>query len=404
MRVVFITSNFPNPLEPTRGMFNFYAVRALAKTNDVVVISQISWRDEWRLRRRGRTLARTRVVDGIEIHHPRHWYPPGVWRRSYGWFLWQSVRPTVRDVLSRFQPDIVYGYWVHPDGDVALRISAACGAPGVVVTGGSDVLVLGRDQSRRRCLSDVLHRADGVVCVSRHLKKAVEEFGVPAERVHVVRNGVDATRFVPGDREAARRRLGLDPHAPALLFVGRMAPVKGLDVLLDAYAASRPDETGATLFLVGDGPLRQDLADRAARLGVEDRVRFVGNVTHDELATWYQAADLTVLTSCSEGSPNVLLESIACGTPFIASDVGGIPEFADPVLDCLVPAGDAAALAGAIREGTSVRRPAGRARLICNWDDHASEMEAVFEAAKGVRRARLAGGEGRVRVTQPGKS
>ena len=76
MRVVFITSNFPNPLEPTRGMFNFYTARALARTHDVVVIAQVSWRDVLRLRRGGRALPRVEMMDGIEVHHPRHWYPP----------------------------------------------------------------------------------------------------------------------------------------------------------------------------------------------------------------------------------------------------------------------------------------------------------------------------------------
>jgi glycosyltransferase involved in cell wall biosynthesis len=387
MRILFVTNNFPNPLEPTRGMFNAYTARALARAHDVRVISQISWRDEAARRDVTTALPRVRMQDGIEVHHPRYYYPPGVARQAYSWFLWQSVRSTVRRVLAGFTPDVVLGFWVHPDGDIALRIARQAGVPGIVMAGGSDVLVLGRDEARRRCIADVLRRADSVIGVSRHLKSAVEALGVPAERVHVVRNGVDPSRFSPGDRLAARIRLGLDPAAPTLLWVGRMVPVKGLDILLEAFAQSHPGAAGSALCLVGDGPLRHALAARARALGISDRVRFAGNVSHDDLPDYYRAADYTVLPSRSEGSPNALIESTACGTPFIASDVGGVPDLADAGLDCLVPAEDVAALADAIHDRLWRPRIRRSRSQPYTWDDHGAAMAAVFTQAIAARRA-----------------
>lgn len=381
MRILFLSGTFPNALEPTRGTFNGQTVRALARSHDVVVVAPVSWRDAWRLRSAGRAMPRLEMRDGVPVHHPLHVYPPGLLRSAYEWFLWQSVRPTVREVLSRFRPDVVFGFWVHPDGGTALRIARLCGVPGVVMAGGSDVLLLRRSPLRRRCLARVVRRADSVVCVSHHLKSAVEELGAPGERVHVVDNGVDPALFSPGSRTGARRRLGLNPHAPMLLWVGRMVPVKGLDVLLDAFAASRPQVTSATLCLAGDGPLRNDLAAKAEALGIGARVRFVGSVPHRELADWFRAATATVLPSWSEGSPNVLLESMACGTPFIASAVGGVPEIADPALDRLVPPGDIAALASAIQDLASAQAWPAHGRLRSTWDQHAEQLTGVFRAA-----------------------
>ncbi len=392
MRILFITGNFPNPLEPTRGMFNDQTARALARANEVTVIAPVSWRDRWRQRGSG-ALPPVEFRDGLTVHHPLYVYPPGMLRTAYEWFLWQSVRRTVQRVLSGFRPDVVFGFWVHPDGATAVRIARGLGVPGVVMAGGSDVLLLGRDLRRRRCLTSALQSADGVVCVSHHLKKAVEELGVPGDHVHVVDNGVDPALFSPGDRQSARVRLGLDPGAPMLLWVGRMVAVKGLDVLLDAFAASEPDRTGATLCLAGDGPLKQVLSERAAELGVARRVRFVGSVPHGDLADWFRAASATVLPSWSEGSPNVLLESIACGTPFVASAVGGVPEIADAALDRLVPPGDVTALAAAMRAVTAAPVAAATARLRCTWDQHAGQLEEVFRIAGAVAARRQGGSQ-----------
>jgi glycosyltransferase involved in cell wall biosynthesis len=180
--------------------------------------------------------------------------------------------------------------------------------------------------------------------------------GVPAGKIHVVARGVDTSRFAPGDQCAARRRLNIPCDVTAIVWVGRMVPVKGLDVLVEACDRLRAGEPRFHVYLVGDGYLRESLqADVAAR-GMADCVTFVGNVAHADLGDWYRAADFTVLPSRSEGIPNVLRESLACGTPFVASRVGGISEIAEEGSCTLVPPGDAAALAEALREA-ALRRP-----------------------------------------------
>src|SRR5690606_10249316 len=137
------------------------------------------------------------------------------------------------------------------------------------------------------------------------------DFGIAPERVHVVYRGVDRARFYTGDRLAARQKLKLPLEAPILLWVGRMVDVKGIDVLLAAMEKLAPEHECLRLYLVGDGPLRGHLQAQAVAHGISGRVRFAGSAPHSELGDWYRAADWTVLSSRSEGVPNVLLESHA---------------------------------------------------------------------------------------------
>src|SRR5262249_60620041 len=164
----------------------------------------------------------------------------------------------------------------------------------------------------------------------------------------VIHNGVDSVLFHPGSREQARQDLGLHQSAPIVLFIGNLVPVKALEVLI--AAASRLVQTGLRFqcLLIGQGPLREQLERQVSQLGLAETVRFLGSKPHADLPPWYRAADLVVLPSRSEGVPNVLLEAAACGTPFVASRVGGIPEIAHLGLSQLVPSGDVDALAGAI--------------------------------------------------------
>ncbi|MBK5222528.1 MAG: glycosyltransferase [Acidimicrobiia bacterium] len=152
-------------------------------------------------------------------------------------------------------------------------------------------------------------------------------YGADPARVEIVPPGVDHAFFSPGDRGGARAALGLGHH-PVLLFVGRVQPLKGLDVAVAALAAL--DDPTAVLVAVGgpsgaDGPAEMAKVERlAAELGVTDRVRFVEPQPHHMLSTYYRAADVTIVPSRSESFGLVALESAACGTPVVAAAVGGL--------------------------------------------------------------------------------
>jgi D-inositol-3-phosphate glycosyltransferase len=176
-------------------------------------------------------------------------------------------------------------------------------------------------------------------------------YGARAPRIATIPCGVDTELFAPGDRVAARRRLGLDER-PVLLWVGRLAPIKGLDTLLEAVGRLQVAGTDLRLLIVGgdaDDPLNgHETALRAQirQLGLGGAVSFVGSQPQERLPTYYVAADVTVVPSYYESFGMVALEAMACGSPVIASRVGGlVTTVRDGVTGFLVPESDVAALA-----------------------------------------------------------
>ena len=393
MRLLFISNVFPSPLLPTVGPFNRELVRALSWDHEVRVVCPVAWTDEWKARRAGRSLPKGRVgpLEGarnVTVRYPRYWFTPRVLRQQYGRFMWRSLRRGVMEELSALRPDAVVGYWAHPDGEVAVRAARIAGVPSAVMVGGSDVLVLASDCRRRERIVSVLKAADVVIPVSEDLRQKLVSLGVPRERIHVVPRGVDTDQFSPGDAAAARRRLGVAPAAPMLLWVGRMHHVKGLDVLVDACALLGSRGTAFHLYLVGHGPERDGLRRQVESSGLSESITFVGPVAHAELGDWYRAADLMVLPSRSEGIPNVLRESLACGTPFVASRVGGIPEIA-PSSCRLVPPDDSGMLADAIVASiASGGRPAHPIPTsVKSWGECANSLVRVLSATGAGRGA-----------------
>jgi teichuronic acid biosynthesis glycosyltransferase TuaC len=382
MNILFLSNVYPNPFQPGKGIFNHYLARALAAQHKVRVITPVSWLDELRAKRQGSwsiPSQRVTIEDGISIYYPRYYYPPGFLRSWYGWFYWRSVCAVVRRVMDHDPPDVILSSWVHPDGEAAVRASLERGVPSVVLVGGSDVLLLSRDPGRRRCVVDVLRTSDSVVAVSSDLRSKICSLGLDPKKVHVWNRGIDLSVFSPGNRISSRDRLRIPTSVPVLLWVGRMVPVKGLDVLLRACHELRCMGFAFRLYLVGDGPLRLSLEAQAVRLGLSDIVSFVGSRNHDQLPDWYRAADLTVLPSHSEGLPNVLRESLSCGTPFVASRVGGIPEIAEEPWDHLVPPEDPGALADAIARALTDPARGGRSRFRpSSWADSAEELVKIL--------------------------
>ena len=358
MRLLFLSNEFPNAWEPTKATFNLDLIRQLSTNHDVSVLAPISWIDEVRARASGKgSLSRMKPpADGLDVRHARFWYTPGILRHHYEQFLWWSLRRSVKAIERKCQPDCVISYWAHPDGACAVRLARRLGVPSIVMVGGSDVLLMTKDARRRRCIQRALTGADAVVAVSRDLASKVLALDVDPKRVHVMRRGVDSAVFFSGDKQAARQQLGIPADETALLWVGRMVPVKGVETLVEAMAKLQTLGSKAKLYLVGGGPLRGHIEADVARLQLTDRVQFVGPVAHDDLGPWFRAVDATILPSKSEGIPNVLLESLACGTPWVASKVGGIPEIASGAATRMVAPNDPEELAQAIHQ-LLVERP-----------------------------------------------
>jgi glycosyltransferase involved in cell wall biosynthesis len=197
----------------------------------------------------------------------------------------------------------------------------------VVTARGTDINLIPEFATPRRMILKAAGHVDGLITVCQALKDRMIELGVPAERITVLRNGVDLTLFHPEGRDEARRKLGFQRRT--IGSVGWLIERKGHHHVIAALA-KLPD---TDLVIAGEGPERDRLERLAASLGVSDRVRFLGSLDQHRLAEVYRALDALVLASSREGWANVLLEAMACGTPVAAYPVAGPLDVVDPQLE-----------------------------------------------------------------------
>jgi len=279
-----------------------------------------------------------------------------------------------------YRPDLLHGWWARRAG-----IATVTTLHGFSMMGGVSSLL---ERLQRR----VVGGFDAVVAVSSPISDALVELGVPRERVHVVPNA-----WTPpvsrADRSELEDVLGPKRNEKRMGWVGRLYPIKGCDVFLDALA--RLEAEGWHACVIGDGPERRALEARADELGLADRIRFTGAIP--DAARLFAGLDLFVLSSRSEGTPMVLLEAMGAGVPVVASAVGGVPDVLRPPAEgWLVPPEDPAALAAAIEEalrdeGLRTRvAEAGRARVHHEFDQDvwAERHDAVYRAAMAVSEGR----------------
>ena len=257
--------------------------------------------------------------------------------------MWRFVK-----LLRRLRPAIVHSRnWPAFDAVPAARLA---GVP-VVVHGehGREVTdPHGRNARRnrlRRTLSPLVTR---FVAVSHDLARwLVEEVRLPAGKVLTIPNGVQLERFGRTGAQEARRQIGLPAEAPVVGTVGRLDPVKDQAGLVRSFAGLRAGHPDALLILAGDGPCRAELVRLIADLGLEERVRLLGD--RPDIPLVLGAMDLFVLPSIAEGMSNTLLEAMASGLAVVATRVGGNLELVeDGVTGRLVPPQDPAALAGSM--------------------------------------------------------
>lgn len=388
MRILFYSSTFPHGTARVAGTFNLELCRALAIEHDVRIVAPRSFVDS--LRSLGSRLDRDAAhhwvtgATGLTVTYPTYFYTPGFARHRYGDWQWLSVGRHLRAVVEEFQPEAVVSYWAHPDGEVGLRVAQAAKIPSVAIVGGSDVLLLPRDRRRRPKIERVLRESSAVMTVSDGLRQSVIDLGADADRVVTIYRGVDDELFHPGSQADARQALSLPTARRLLLWVGRMVDVKGLDLLIESFDLARQRIPKLQLLLVGDGPERDSVQRDINRRSLNDYVRLVGPKPHSELPNWYRAADLVVLSSRSEGLPNVLREAVSCGRPFVSTDVGSVFELADPhggpPFAELASSGDAVAMEHAIERALRPEYLAA-AQLFPQrgWRDTAHDVVALLQ-------------------------
>lgn len=386
LRVLTLSSLYPNIARPNQGGFIARQTEGLAERDDVAVevVTPIGL-PLWPLSLHPHYTPTGRLPhweewNGVSVHRPRFLVWPKLGEAAAARFMAIALLPFLRKLRERFPFDVIDAEFFWPDGPAAVRLGKALGVPVSIKARGSDVHYWPTKRGVRSQIAWAAREADGLLAVSAPLKDDLVKLGAAAERIRVHYTGVDTGLFRPVDRAAAKAELGID--GPLLLSVGTLIERKGQRLALRALA--RLPE--ATLFLVGGGPDRARLESLARELGVESRTRFLGVLPHRALPELFATADVMVLPTASEGLANVWVEALACGTPVVTTDVGGAPEVIDrPAAGRLVPR-DAAAIAAAVKEllaGPPAQDAAREAATRFSWDVN---RDALFEHLSGLAR------------------
>lgn len=329
IKTLLFSTLYPSASRPVHGIFVETRLRELLKTGSVQtqVVAPVPW-FPFKGARFGEyglmaATPRTEKRNGIEVHHPRYLLPPKLGMNLAPFIIASAAMPAIRRLIERgFDFDLIDAHYYYPDGVAASIIAKKLRKPFLVTARGTDLNLIPDYRWPRKLILDASARAAASIGVCSALMSRLAELGADPSKLHVLRNGVDLERFQPVDRIQARAALNLPLSGKILLSVGHLIERKGHHIPLRAIK-SLPDHI---LVIAGGGPDSGRLMELAKQEGVSDRVRFVGQVPNLELKEWYSAADVLALCSSREGWANVLLESMACGTPVVATNIWGTPE------------------------------------------------------------------------------
>jgi glycosyltransferase involved in cell wall biosynthesis len=327
MKILTFTTLYPNAARPQHGIFVENRIRELSKTVglSVRVVAPCPWfpfsASFFGRYSKFALVPRSEIRHGVSVHHPRYALFPKIGMVAAPALMYYGVRGAIRRLIRRSgEFDLIDAHYFYPDGVAAIMLGRHFRKPVVITGRGSDLNIITQYTLPRRMIHWAAERAAGLVTVSAALREHLVKLGIARDRVSVLPNGVDLKLFCPGDRAAFRADLGV--KGLVLLSVGNLIPLKGHELTIEVLTFL-PE---ARLLIVGDGPERTSLENRAKRLLVSDRIAFLGSMPQHALPKFYAAADVLILASRYEGWPNVLLEAMACGTPVVASDVPGIRE------------------------------------------------------------------------------
>lgn len=399
MRILSFSYCFPNHRNPTWGIHVFQRMAAQSRLAGVE-LQAVAPVPTFPLltRLRGCPGPVTETWEGLTVHRPRFLYIPKIWKSLDGRLYGRGLRHWLAGVCSRWRPDVLDAQFEWPDGVGISHLAKSVDVPCTITLSGYLYECMEYPRMLRQCV-EALRAATTVVSVSTHMAETAVELGVSRDKIHVIPNGVDTQRFMPRDKVEARRELGLPTDGRLIVTVAHLGPRKGHRETIRAIADLPGD---VRLVLVGSDSQGGGKNERALRQLIDrfklgGRVILAGQQPYWRIPLYFNAADLSVLASYREGCPNVVLESLASGTPAVASDVGHVSAMIEDTRNGkLVPPRQVGPLAEAITE--LLDRPPSphevrRSAAVRSWDDVAAEICDTLRDALGYRPSRDGCGE-----------
>lgn len=326
---------FPNSRMPVHAQFVKQRLDALSQHVHLTVVSPIPWFPGEQLIARYRNRHKIPHSTDQNVYptsFPKFFSIPAILKPLEGLFMAYSVYAWVRKYHNPDYFDLLDCHLGFPDGYAGALLSKRWKKPFVVTLRGHDINELYKYPLRIRQVIFALRKCSRFFGVSQALVDAAVKLGAPTEKGFRSANGVDSRRFFPSNRHDTLTLLGLDPQLQYMVSVSHIVKRKGNDILIRALAILRKKGYSKLRYIVvgaggnEEGDFTGFLKKLAAELGVSEYIHWIGAVENTKLHRYYAAADISCLASEKEGWPNVVLESMACGTPVVAHSTWGVPE------------------------------------------------------------------------------
>jgi len=358
--------------------------------NELVVVAPVPWFPKTKLLQCFKKwhefsqAPREEVIEGIQVYHPRYFTIPKMGMFLYGYLMGLSMLRFVMMLYRQYKFDLIDAHFVYPDGVAARMISKKLGIPYVISARGTDINHYPKLWTIHPQIKNVLNKAAQVIAVSLGLKNIMtSNLGILPNKITVIGNGVDSKKFYPIDKMEARQYCGLPSDKTILLSVGALIPRK--NYLAYLMAIKRLNDPNIFTVIIGEGEDRLSLENYIEQNGLAGRVLMPGSVPHAELVWWYSAADLFCHPSMNEGWPNVLMESLACGLPIVATpSIGSDEIIVDETVGLLTDGFKSEDIAAPLRKAlcrnwdrVALRKKAEER----GWNLVAAEVQSVFDEA-----------------------
>ncbi|MBD3287789.1 glycosyltransferase [candidate division KSB1 bacterium] len=384
MDILALSHLFPNSGAPFNGIFVKERLKYIARKVNLKVVAPIPiFRGAFLNKNLNiRKVDEFENFDSLAVYHPRYFRIPKFFKGLDPLFYQKSLNQFMQKYLNEKPVDLFDFHWTYPDAIAGLEWAERFNKKIFVTIRGNEAIYYFQNCKQRKILKKRLKEFDHIITVSNDLKtKIVDEYNVQPVKITVIGNGIDSDKFYHIDKNKARELCGLDQNRKYILAVNRLSEEKGIKYLLEAFAGLNDKNTD--LIIIGDGPLKNKLQNRSKALKIERNVIFHDFLSHEQIYKWFNAADLHCLPSLWEGCPNVVIEALACGTPVISTQTGGIPDLVtSEEYGLLVKPGDADALTKALSSALHNKwnRPAisefGRKN---SWENVADKVIDVYK-------------------------
>lgn len=328
IKTLLFSTLYPNSVQQQHGVFVENRLRHLiaSKVVETRVIAPVPWfpfkSDIFGKYGKFARVAYKEDKNNIEVIHPRYFLLPKIGMNMAPEALFRTVLPQAKKLIANgYDFDLIDAHYFYPDGVAAVMLANALDKPVIITARGSDLNLIPQFDLPRKKIVWAAQKANAIITVCQALKDVLLKLGVPNKKISVLRNGVDLKKFSPSDdRGALRAKLSI--NRKTILSVGNLVELKGHHLIIQAMSKLPEFD----LLIAGEGQEQTNLETLISSLGLQERVHMLGSISQEKLKEYYRSADVLVLASSREGLANVLLESIACGTPVVATKVGGTPE------------------------------------------------------------------------------